>query len=64
MAHLDHLIMVGAVVVIAGCAGRAPSTAPSPSCAIGDTALVLGVRRGDDRAPVVQRYGECATEFL
>ena len=43
MAHLDHLIMVGAVVVIAGCAGRAPSTAPSPSCAIGDTALVRDV---------------------
>jgi hypothetical protein len=41
---LDHLIMVGAVVVIAGCAGRAsPSTTPSPSCAIGDTALVRDV---------------------
>ena len=44
MAHLDRLFMVGAVVVIAGCAGRAsPSTAPSPSCAIGDTALVREV---------------------
>ena len=44
MAHLDHLLMVGAVVVMAGCAGRAsPSTAPSPSCAIGDTALVRDV---------------------
>jgi len=36
--------MVGAVVVIAGCAGRAsPSTFPAPSCAIGDTALVRDV---------------------
>ena len=44
MAHLDHLFMVAGVVVIAGCAGRAsPSTAPSPSCAIGDTALVRDV---------------------
>jgi hypothetical protein len=44
LAHLDHLIMVSAVVVIAGCAGRpSPSTAPSPSCAIGDTALVRDV---------------------
>ena len=44
MAHLDHLLMVGAVVVMAGCAGRAsPSTTPSPSCAIGDTALVRDV---------------------
>ena len=44
MAHLDHLIMVGAVAVMAGCAGRAsPSTTPSPSCAIGDTPLVRDV---------------------
>ena len=44
MAHLDHLFMFGAVVVIASCAGRAsPSTIPSPSCAIGDTALVRDV---------------------
>jgi hypothetical protein len=44
LAHLDHLFMVGAVVVIAGCAGRAPpTTIPSPSCAIGDTALVRDV---------------------
>ena len=44
MAHLDHLLMVGAVVVMAGCAGRAsPSTTPAPSCAIGDTALVRDV---------------------
>ena len=44
MAHLGHLLMVGAVVVIVGCAGRAsPSTTPSPSCAIGDTALVKDV---------------------
>ena len=44
MAHLDHLFMFGAVVVIAGCAGRAsPSTTPTPSCAIGDTALVRDV---------------------
>jgi hypothetical protein len=44
LAHLDHLFMVGAVVVIAGCAGRAsPSTTPTPSCAIGDTALVRDV---------------------
>jgi Protein of unknown function (DUF3574) len=36
--------MVGAVIVIVGCAGRAsPSTTPSPSCAIGDTALVREV---------------------
>jgi hypothetical protein len=36
--------MICAVVVIAGCAGRAsPSTSPSPSCAIGDTALVRDV---------------------
>jgi hypothetical protein len=36
--------MFGAVVVIAGCAGRAsPSTTPTPSCAIGDTALVRDV---------------------
>jgi hypothetical protein len=44
LAHLDRLFMVAAVVVIAGCAGRAsPSTIPSPSCAIGDTALVRDV---------------------
>ena len=44
MAHLDHLFMVGAVIVIAGCAGRAsPGTTPTPSCAIGDTALVRDV---------------------
>ena len=44
MAHLDRLFMVGAVIVIVGCAGRAPpSTTPSPSCAIGDTALVRDV---------------------
>jgi hypothetical protein len=44
LAHLDRLFMVAAVVVIAGCAGRAsPSTTPSPSCAIGDTALVRDV---------------------
>ena len=44
MAHLDHLFMVGAVIVIAGCAGRAPpGTTPSPSCAIGDTVLVRDV---------------------
>jgi hypothetical protein len=44
LAQLDRLFMVGAVVVIAGCAGRAsPSTSPSPSCAIGDTALVKDV---------------------
>ena len=44
MAHLDRLFMVAAVVVIAGCAGRAsPSTTPSPSCAIGDTVLVRDV---------------------
>ena len=44
MAHLDRLFMICAVVMIAGCAGRAsPSTAPSPSCAIGDTALVRDV---------------------
>jgi hypothetical protein len=44
LAHLHHLFMVGAVVVIAGCAGRAsPNTTPSPSCAIGDTALVREV---------------------
>ena len=44
MAHLDHLFMVGAVIVIAGCAGRAsPGTFPAPSCAIGDTALVREV---------------------
>jgi hypothetical protein len=36
--------MVSAMIVIAGCAGRAsPSTAPSPSCAVGDTALVRDV---------------------
>ena len=36
--------MFGVVVVIAGCAGRAsPSTTPTPSCAIGDTALVRDV---------------------
>ena len=44
MGHLDHRFMVGAVIVIAGCAGRAsPTTTPSPSCAIGDTALVRDV---------------------
>ena len=44
MAHLDHLLIVAAVVVIAGCAGRAsPSTTPSPNCAVGDTALVRDV---------------------
>jgi hypothetical protein len=44
VAHLDRLFMICAVVVIAGCAGRAsPSTTPSPSCAIGDTALVRDV---------------------
>jgi Protein of unknown function (DUF3574) len=44
LAHLDHLFMVGAVAVIAGCAGRAsPTTTPTPSCAIGDTALVRDV---------------------
>ena len=44
MAHLDHLFIVGSVVVIAGCAGQAsPSTTPTPSCAIGDTALVRDV---------------------
>jgi hypothetical protein len=44
VAHLNRLFMICAVVVIAGCAGRAsPSTAPSPSCAIGDTALVREV---------------------
>jgi hypothetical protein len=44
LAHLDRLFMVAAVVVIAGCAGRAsPSTIPSPSSAIGDTALVRDV---------------------
>ena len=44
MANPSHLFMVGAVVVIVGCAGRAsPSTIPSPSCAIGDTALVKDV---------------------
>jgi hypothetical protein len=41
---LDHLFMLGTAVVIAGCTGRAsPSTAPSPSCAMGDTALVRDV---------------------
>jgi hypothetical protein len=36
--------MICAVVVMAGCAGRAsPSTSPSPSCGIGDTALVRDV---------------------
>jgi hypothetical protein len=36
--------MIGAVVVIAGCAGRAsPSASPSPSCAIGDTVLVRDI---------------------
>jgi hypothetical protein len=36
--------MVGAVIVIVGCAGRAsPSPTPTPSCAIGDTALVRDV---------------------
>jgi hypothetical protein len=44
VAHLDRLFMICAVVVIAGCAGRAsPSTSPSPTCAIGDTALVREV---------------------
>jgi enamine deaminase RidA (YjgF/YER057c/UK114 family) len=44
LAHLDRLFMVGAVVVLAGCAGRAsPSTTPSPSCAVSDTALVKDV---------------------
>ena len=44
MAHLDHLFMVGAVIVIAGCAGGAsPGITPSPSCAIGDTVLVRDV---------------------
>jgi hypothetical protein len=44
LAHLDRLFMVAAVVVIVGCAGRAsPSTIPSPSCAIGDMALVRDV---------------------
>ena len=44
MAHLDHRFMIGAVVVMAACAGRAsPTTTPSPSCAIGDTALVRDV---------------------
>jgi hypothetical protein len=44
LANPSHLFMVGAVVVIVGCAGRAsPSTSPSPSCAIGDTALVKDV---------------------
>jgi hypothetical protein len=44
LAHLDRLFMICAVVVMAGCAGRAsPSTSPSPSCAIGDTALVRDV---------------------
>jgi enamine deaminase RidA (YjgF/YER057c/UK114 family) len=44
LANPSHLFMVGAVVVIVGCAGRAsPSTIPSPSCAIDDTALVKDV---------------------
>jgi hypothetical protein len=44
LANPSHLFMVGAVVVIAGCAGRAsPSATPSPSCAVGDTALVKDV---------------------
>jgi hypothetical protein len=43
-APLDHLFMLGTAVVIAGCAGRAStSAAPSPSCAIGDTVLVREV---------------------
>lgn len=44
MANPEQLFMIGAVIVIAGCAGRAsPSPTPSPSCAIGDTALVRDV---------------------
>ena len=44
MPQLNHLFMRSAVVVIAGCAGRAPpSTTPEPSCAIGDTAMIRDV---------------------
>jgi hypothetical protein len=44
LAHLDRLFMIGAVVVIAGCAGRpSPSASPSPSCVIGDTVLVRDI---------------------
>jgi hypothetical protein len=44
MALLDQLFLVGAVIVLTGCAGRtAPAASPSPGCAIGDTALVRDV---------------------
>jgi Protein of unknown function (DUF3574) len=44
LANPEQLFMIGAVIVIAGCAGRAsPSTTPTPSCAIGDTALVRDI---------------------
>ena len=44
MANPEQLFVIGAVIVLVGCAGRAsPSPTPSPSCAIGDTALVRDV---------------------
>jgi uncharacterized protein DUF3574 len=44
LARLGHLFTAGAVVVMAGCAGRGtPDTSPSPSCAVRDTALVREV---------------------
>jgi hypothetical protein len=69
-AHLQHLFLISVAVAIPACAARAvPATAPSASCAVGDTVLVrdvlyFGRNRPDGSAVSDEDWGAFVNQVL